>query len=102
MGKPFTADIVLHLRRSHNLPSHAERLRAQGLLTLREIADQLAVHPSTIKAWQHAGLLTSAKANDKNERLYQPPTPGDPRLVKQLGRPLSDREPIKSSPGGAV
>jgi DNA invertase Pin-like site-specific DNA recombinase len=101
-GKPFTARIVLHLRRDHQLASHAERLRARGLLTLREIADHLGVHTSTIKAWHHAGLLTSAKANDKNERLYQPPTPGDPRLVKQQGRPLADREPIEPTPGGAV
>jgi hypothetical protein len=101
-GKPFTARIVLHLRRDHGVESHAARLHARGLLTLREIADHLGVHTSTIKAWHRAGLLTSAKANDKNERLYQPPTPGDPRLVKQLGRRLSDREPIESTPGGAV
>ena len=100
--KGFTAAIVLHLRRAHGLPSHAERLRARGLLTLREIAARLGVHTSTIKAWHRAGLLRSEKANDKNERLFQPPAPGDLRLVKQLGRPLSDREPIESSPGGAV
>lgn len=102
MGKPFTNRIVLELRRDHNLPSHAERLRASGLLTLGEIADQLGVSASTVKAWQRAGLLVSEKVNDKNERLYQPPTPGDPRLVKQLGRRLSEREPIASTQGGAV
>jgi hypothetical protein len=101
-GKPFTARIVLHLRRDHSLPSHAERLRARGLLTLDEIAARLAVSPGTIKAWHRAGLLQSEKANDKNERLYQPPTPGDPRLVKQQGRRLDEREPIESTPGGAV
>jgi DNA invertase Pin-like site-specific DNA recombinase len=101
-GKPFTNRIVLHLRRDHELPSHHERLRANGLLTLAETATQLGVHTTTIKAWHRAGLLTSAKANDKNERLYHPPTPGDPRLVKQLGRRLSEREPVESTPGGAV
>ena len=39
---------------------------------------RLAVHPSTIKNWTKAGILNSHKANDKNERLYQPPAPGDP------------------------
>jgi hypothetical protein len=102
IGKPFTNLIVLHLRRAHGLPSHADRLRAQGLLSLTETAALLGVHTSTIKAWQRAGLLTSDKDNDKNERLYQPPTPGDPRLIKQLGRPLTDREPIEPRPGGAV
>jgi len=101
-GKRFTRRIVLGLRRDHNHPSHAERLRARSLLTLCETAALLGVSMSTIKAWHRAGLLTSEKANDKNERLYHPPTPGDPRLVKQLGRPLSEREPVESTPGGAV
>jgi hypothetical protein len=101
-GKPFTNRIVLHLRRDHQLPSHHERLRIRGLLTIREIADHLGVHPTTIKAWHRAGLLASAMANDKNERLYQPPTPGDSRLMKQQGRPLYEREPVESTPGGAV
>jgi DNA invertase Pin-like site-specific DNA recombinase len=101
-GKPFTVRIVLGLRRAHQLPSHADRLRARGLLTLAETAKLLGVHPTTIKAWHHAGLLTSEKANDKNERLYHPPTPDDPRLVKQQGRRLDEREPIESTSGGAV
>jgi len=101
-GNPFTPRTVLSLRRDHNLPSHAERLHTRGLLTLTEIAAHLNVHTSTIKAWHRAGLLTSHKANDKNQRLYQPPTPGDPRLIKQQGQRLSEREPIKSTPGGAV
>src|SRR6185437_15927912 len=69
MNRPFTRTIVVHLRRAHGLPSHQDRLRAQGLLTITETAKQLGVHPSTIKAWHRAGLLTSHKANDKNERL---------------------------------
>jgi DNA invertase Pin-like site-specific DNA recombinase len=101
-GKPFARTNVRRLRRDHELPSHADRLRARGLLTLDEIAAQLGVYTGTTKAWQHAGLLQSEKANDKNERLYHPPTPGDPRLVKRQGRPLSEREPIESTPGGAV
>jgi DNA invertase Pin-like site-specific DNA recombinase len=102
MDKPFTARIVLHLRRAHSLPSHAKRLRARGLLTIGEIAERLGVHPSTIKTWHHAGLLKSEKANDKNEQLYHPPEPGDPRLVKRLGWHLADREPTQPCPGGAL
>lgn len=60
------------------------------------------VHTHTIKTWHVAGLLVGHKANDKNERLYKPPTPGDPRLVKRLGRPLGERQPVESTPGGAV
>jgi len=101
-GKPFASTNVRRLRRDHELPSHTDRLRARGLLTVDEIAAQPGVYTGTIKAWQHAGLLRSEKANDKNERLYHPPTPGDPRLVKQQGRRLDEREPIESTPAGAV
>ena len=100
--RPFTARIVLHLRRAHRLPSHAERLRAAGMLTLGEIAAHLAVSTSTIKAWHRAGLLAAHQANDKNERLYQPPVPGDPHLVKHQGRRLNRRTPLEPSAGGAV
>jgi DNA invertase Pin-like site-specific DNA recombinase len=101
MNLPFSARIVLGLRRNNNLPSHHDRLRARGLLTLTEIADQLGVHPSTINHWHRAGLLTSHKANDKNQRLFEPPTPGDPRLVKRLGWRLANREPTQPHQGGA-
>jgi len=101
-NKTFTRSIVLDLRRAHQLPSHAERLQARGLLTLTETADRLDVGTSTIKAWHRAGLLTSHKANDKNERLYQPPTPGDPRLVKRMGSPLAKRTRIEPTQEGAV
>jgi DNA invertase Pin-like site-specific DNA recombinase len=101
-GKPFTGRIVLELRRSHHLPSHADRLRARGLLTLPEIAGRLGAHPSTIKAWRRAGLLTAHKANDKNIPLFDPPTPGDPRLIKRQGSKLTKRVHAATTPGGAV
>jgi DNA-binding transcriptional regulator YiaG len=100
--KTFTRLIVLHLRRAHQLPSHAERLRHRGMLTLDEIAERLGVHHSTIKAWRRAGLLVSHKANDKNERLYEPPAPGDPRLLKRMGSRLDKRVLTEPTPGGAV
>jgi len=101
-GLPFTGQIVLGLRYDNKIASHADRLRARGLLTIGEIADQLGVHPTTIKSWHKAGLLRSHRANDKNERLFEPPTPGDPRLVKRMGSRLSKRVLIESTPGGAV
>jgi DNA invertase Pin-like site-specific DNA recombinase len=101
-GQPFTAAIVNDLRRSYHLTSHHARLRDRGLLTITEIAHQLDVHPSTIRHWHAAGLLTSHKANDKNERLFDAPTPGDPRLVKQQGWPLNQREHPRPHQGGAL
>ena len=101
-GKPFTGRIVLELRRSQHLPSHADRLRARGLLTLPEIAGRLGVHPSTIKARRRAGLLTAHKANDKNIPLFDPPDPTDPRLAKRQGSKLARRVLTATTPGGAV
>jgi DNA invertase Pin-like site-specific DNA recombinase len=102
MKRPFTPAMIIKLRRTHDLPSHRQRLRARGMLTQQEIAQQLSVHSNTIHAWRRAGLLAAHKANDKNDYLYEPPTPGDPRVRKQQGRRLSDREPAPSTPGGAV
>ena len=100
-GKPFTSRIVLETRRNNKLLSHAERLRANGLLTKTEIATRLGVHASTVKSWTRAGILNSHKANDKNERLYQPPTPGDPHLTTRQGSPLRKRVHTQPAPGGA-
>jgi DNA invertase Pin-like site-specific DNA recombinase len=101
-SQAFTPSIVLHLRRCNGLPSHLERLRARGLLTIPELAERLGVHPSTIKAWRRAGLLVSHQANDKNIRLFEPPAHGDPRLVKRMGSRLDKRALTQPPQGGAV
>jgi len=101
-GKPFTGYIVKRLTHNHKLPSHHARLHTAGMLTLTEISQLLGVHHHTIKAWARAGLLTSRKANDRNQRLYDPPDPDDPRLVKHLGQRLANREHNQTIPGGAL
>ena len=67
-----------------------------------ETAEQLGVHPTTIKAWHRAGLLTSHKANDKNERLYDPPDPDDPRLTVRQGCRLLTENPSNHPERGAL
>ncbi len=100
--QPFTSKVVLHLRRNHQLPSRHERLRSAGKLTITEMGDVLGVHPSTIKSWHRAGLLPSHKADDRNIRLFDPPAPDDPRLVKRQGSSLTRRVPVQPNHGGAV
>jgi DNA invertase Pin-like site-specific DNA recombinase len=102
MNRPFTPRIIIGTRRRNHLPSHHERLRARGMLTQQQIAEQLGVHSNTIHAWRRAGLLRAHKANDKNDHLYEPPNSDDPRLVKQQGRRLDKREPVPSTPRGAM
>jgi hypothetical protein len=102
MKRRFTRAIIIKPRTTHDLASHRERLRARGMLTQQEIAQQLGVHPNTIHAWRRAGFLAAHRANDKNDYLYEPPTPGDPRLIKRRGWRHSDREPARSTQGGAI
>ena len=61
-----------------------------------------ACTPAPSRAGPSAGILNSHKANDKNERLYEPPTPGDPRLTARQGSPLRKRVPTQPAPGGAL
>ena len=79
---------MLHLRRSNGLASHLDRLRTRGPLTIPKVAERLGVSTSTIKAWHRAGLPVSHLANDKNIRLFEPPVPGDPGLVKPMASRL--------------
>jgi DNA invertase Pin-like site-specific DNA recombinase len=90
-GKPFSSHIVLDLRRGYGLPSHYERLRAAGMLTIDEMAVRLGVHAGTIKAWRQAGVLVGHLGDDKKRWLFEAPTPGDPRLVKRMGSKLARR-----------
>ncbi len=73
MNKPFTRPIVVHLRRAHQLPSHADRLRARGLLTINETA------AATRRAPQHdQGLAPRRTAHlpqsQRQERATLRPT----------------------------
>ncbi len=101
-NKPFTRTMIVKLRHTNHLPSHRERLLARGMLTQDQIAKRLGVSPKTIHAWRRAGLLNAHRANDKHDWLYQPPTPGDPRLVKRRGWRHSKRETAGSTQGGAL
>jgi DNA invertase Pin-like site-specific DNA recombinase len=101
-GKPFTRTMIVKLRHSNGLRSHRQRLLARGMLTQNQIAERLGVSPKTIHAWRRTGLLQAHRANDRNDWLYQPPIPGDPRLVKRRGWRHSKREPARSTQGGAI
>lgn len=87
--RPFHRLIVARICRTYQLRSREQRLRDAGMLTLHEIAQQLGVHPGTVKTWYHAGLITGHPFNDKGECLYPPPGPNPP--TRMQGRKLSDR-----------
>jgi DNA invertase Pin-like site-specific DNA recombinase len=89
-GHPFTPRIVSHVRRAHGLSTRFEQLRAAGLLTTREMANELGVSIATVKIWRNAGLLRAERYNDKGECLYARIEGVAPR--KQQGRKLADRK----------
>ncbi|WP_217709853.1 helix-turn-helix domain-containing protein [Paraburkholderia youngii] len=85
-GKRFTSRMITRLRLSHKLPSHHDRLRARGMLTLDEIAERLNVMPTTIKTWRRAGLLIAHRYDDKGGYLFEPPGAEAPVKFQHQGK----------------
>jgi DNA invertase Pin-like site-specific DNA recombinase len=71
-GKPFTVVSLTQLCRNRGIPSHHQRLRAQGMLTLDEIAHQLGVSTQTLKVWQRRGQITGRRIDGRRAHLYHP------------------------------
>ena len=89
-GLPFHSRIVRNIRKGYALKPRFERLRARGLLTIDEIADQLAVSTSTIKRWHKFGLLRGHAYNDNHSRLFElPECPPAKRQGQELSRRVS-------------
>ncbi len=88
-GRPFHALMVRNIRDQYQLRSREQRLRDTGLIGLSEMAVLLGVSTATVKAWQHAGLVSGQRYNDKHEMLYNPPGPNPP--TPHRGRRPSSR-----------
>jgi DNA invertase Pin-like site-specific DNA recombinase len=85
-GKRFDSRMITRIRLSHELPSHHDRLRARGMLTLDEIAERLDVMPTTVKTWRRAGLLVAHRYNDKGGYLFEPPGADAPVKFQHHGK----------------
>jgi DNA invertase Pin-like site-specific DNA recombinase len=116
-GKPFTVVSLTQLCRLRGIPSHQQRLRAQGMLTLDEIAEQLSVSTQTVKVWQRRGDITGRRIDGRRAHLYHPgqnrpldrrrrPTPATSDTVAAARhhhpRPVADGITTTTTPGGAV
>ncbi len=113
-GHPFTVVSLTQLCRNRGIPSHQQRLRAAGMLTLEQIAEQLGVSTQTIKVWQRRGDITGRRIDARREHLYHPgqtrPPDGRQRqrahAVPAAGHhhpsPLAEGTTTTNSPGGAV
>jgi hypothetical protein len=94
MGSSFCGRLVAQIRRAHRITSRYDRLRSAGMLTQDEIAEELGVHPCTVRKWRNHGLLAAHAYNDKNECLYEPP--GSNRPIKHHGIKLNDPRRFQS------
>jgi len=116
-GKPFTVTSLTQLCRIRGIRSHHDRLRAQGMLTLDEIAQQLGVSAQTVKIWQRRGQITGRRIDGRRAHLYHPgqtrppdrrrrskPPTSNPAAITRHHRPGTGPEGITTTttPGGAV
>ena len=69
-GKPFTVTSLTQLCKNRGIPSHHDRLRARGMLTLEEIAAQFGVTTQTVKIWQRRGHITGQRIDGRRAHLY--------------------------------
>jgi len=73
-GQTFTVKKVSLVRRTYGLRSRYQRLRARGLLTAQELAEQLNVSTTTVHMWGRQGLLERELYGNAKRCLYAPPS----------------------------
>lgn len=73
-GQTFTVKKVSLVRRTYGLRSRYQRLRARGLLTAQELAEQLNVSTTTVQTWGRQGLLERELYGNTKRCLYAPPS----------------------------
>ena len=82
-GQSFTDKKIIVIRLAYHLKSRFERLRERGMLSARELADQLGVCSTTIYQWGHGGFLHVHRYGNEHRCLYEPV--GNVVLVKGKG-----------------
>jgi len=73
VGLPFQSIHVSQLRRQHGIPGRSARLRAQGMLTAEELAQNVGVSAQVIWRRYHQGRIVGARSNDRGSCLFLPP-----------------------------
>lgn len=72
-GLLFQSIHVYQLRRHHHIPDRYARLRAQGMLTVKELANHYGVSAQVIRRRYHQGRIAGACYNDRGSCLFSPP-----------------------------
>ncbi|RLC08425.1 MAG: recombinase family protein [Deltaproteobacteria bacterium] len=79
----FTLDHVMRIRIAYGLPNRWTRLRKQGKLLARELADKLGITCGKIRRCRDLGLLTAYEYK-RGKYLYDDPGPGLVNRVPKL------------------
>jgi DNA invertase Pin-like site-specific DNA recombinase len=82
-GEPFSPKKIEVVRKAYKLRSRFERLRAQGMLTGDEIAQQLGVSATTVHQLGRQGVLARHLYGNNHRCLYEPPCGG--QLIRGAG-----------------
>jgi hypothetical protein len=80
---PFTLKKIAWIRMTYHLKSRFGRLREQGLLTGKEIANVLGICETTVHEWARCGLLRRIVCDSRGHSLYEPL--GDATIMKGHG-----------------
>jgi hypothetical protein len=83
-GRRFNVHIVGHICKQSGLKSRRERLRENGLITLKEMARLVRVKDGRITQWRQEGRIAGYRSNFRTEYLYLAPTPA--QIVALTGR----------------
>ena len=73
-GAVFDMDSIRWVRHSARIRSLKERLLDSGMLTRRQLSEQLGIERTTISRWRERGLIKARICNDHGEWLYWLPT----------------------------
>jgi DNA invertase Pin-like site-specific DNA recombinase len=69
---PFTLKKIAWIRMTYHLKSRFGRLREQGLLTGKEMAEALGISETTVHEWARCGLLRRIVCDNRGHSLYHP------------------------------
>jgi len=87
---PFTGKMVRYLMHKYGLRSRFDRLRDQGMLKAKEIAERLGIHEQTLLDWAKHGIV-KRHAYNGHFCLYEIPGPNLPSKQCSRWNRLVDR-----------
>lgn len=94
-GHKFTALLVIGIQQRYGLKPLRERLREQGLLTPREVADRLGTSLDSVSRWRRKGLIRGHVYNDRGDVLCEDPGRGP--MLDARGRVLPGRRGLRQT-----